>query len=1175
MRTPLSRFVVLLPTLFVLTLVSFAQFSQRGSISGVVTEASGAVVPKATVTLLDLGRNQTSTAATDAGGHFEFSQLLPGNYQVSVELAGFKKSVSQPLPVSPQSEVRCDVQLQLASVSQTLTVTGSSAPLLETESADLDQNISQEEIASVPMNGRNWTALTELSPGISTSPKVNINLGGTFEVGASYTSGGADYTAGGNSEGSRDNGYYVNGVNANENYISGSSFQPSAEAIGEVKVGIADFSAEYGRDFTNLNASTKAGNNIFHGEVYDFFENDALNALVPINKAQGLLTKSAYRFNQFGGGLGGPVYIPKVLNLKDRVFFFVNYERNPHSLTGPNNLAIVPSNLQRQGDFGEDCTGPINAGTFDTTVSDPTYGQCSNPAGQLYNPYTGNAIPFNNLVTAGLFNPATVTTQISALANLFPAANLTPTVANNGANYQYSSRQAVTPYHWDSRFDYRISSKDSVFVAWSQYSGTPNNAGGLVPNLMQANADVSDKSHVVTVDEAHVFNEHLTNEFIFAIGSGALQTLSPSEISYANSSANPFNSIFQNVGTGSGGNTGILGVNIFNYGVLFTQPSVGYNEYFLASNNSREFSDNLNWIRGRHSMTFGFTYLRKGEEDFDNVRYVAYGCAPAPGSYCGNGPQLFTANQGVGGDAFAEVLLGLPSVIHQRFSYTSGGPFAPEPNVVIPYYAGYFNDKLKVTQKLTVSYGLRYELPIPIFATNNTCCGIYEPATDTISIPGITPGLPQHYASAPKHDFAPRLSLAWQPLPNLVVRAGYGLYYNSGASQISNLLTGALYGGVPGGFVGNEIDNSTPQAAAASTVFQPSPQVALGTFPTSTGPGQGYYGDGAYQTIFYADRQQSFRTPYIHRYLLDIQKELSHNSVITVSYIGAEGRNGWYFVDQNAAPYQTGWSSIDAYNAARPYNSGRFGDIYLQRAGLNSNYNAGIVKFQRQMSHGLQILTHYTYSKTLGDRGINGQGTQDTGYNYPQSIIRSYGEETYSHRHRFLFQTTYEPKYGQRLPSYLRPGLGDWHISAIATFESGDALTAYNGAGNQANDYAPYNGLGNLDMVANPNFSHGKRSFAEYFNTSAFVVPPNNVQGTASPGVIRGPGQNNWDISFGKNIAFHERLHAELRADMYNAFNHTQWNAVSTQLNGYTGPFGQVTGSREGRIIQLAAKVVF
>ena len=182
---------------------------------------------------------------------------------------------------------------------------------------------------------------------------------------------------------------------------------------------------------------------------------------------------------------------------------------------------------------------------------------------------------------------------------------------------------------------------------------------------------------------------------------------------------------------------------------------------------------------------------------------------------------------------------------------------------------------------------------------------IYQPATDTLSIPGITPGISQHYASAPKHDFAPRLSLAWQARPKLVVRAGYGLYYNSGASQISNLLAGALYGGVPGGFVGDEIDNSTPQNASRSQVFQPSPQVALGTYPVSTGPGQGYYGDGAYQTIIYADRNNRFAHLTSTATCLISSRRLAHNSVITVSYLGAEGRDGWYLDDTNAAPYQT------------------------------------------------------------------------------------------------------------------------------------------------------------------------------------------------------------------------------------------------------------------------------
>jgi hypothetical protein len=1177
MRTPLSRFSILLSTLLVLALPSFAQFSQRGSIGGVVAEASGAVVPKASVTLLDLDRNQTSTATTDATGHYEFSRLLPGNYQVSVELAGFKKSVSDHLSVAPQTDVRCDFQLQLSSVSETLTVTASSAPLLETESSSLDENISEQQIATLPINGRNFTSLSNLTPGVSTSPRNNINMGGTYEVGASYASGGVQYAAGGNTEGSRDNGLYVNGVNANENYIGGSSFQPSAEAISEAKVGVVDFSAEYGRDFTNFNVTTKSGTNNFHGEAYDFIENDAFDAQNPYDKATGFTTKAAYRFNLFGGNLGGPIYIPKIVNLKDRAFFFVNYERNPHSLTGPNNYAIVPSDAERAGNFGEICTGPTapNPSSFDGN------GNCLDPTEQLYNPYKSNQpIPFNNLATPGLINPAS-----AGIVNLFPSANTAKTIANGGSNYQYSSRQSISLYHWDSRFDVRISSKDNIFVAWSKYSATPDNSGGLIPNLMQANANVTDKSQVVTVNEAHVFSSHLTNEFIFAIGSGALQTLSPAEVAYANSASNPFNSLFANTGTAPAGNTGILGLNIYDYGPTGNfYPTAGFDEYFLASNKSLQFGDNVTWIHGRHSMTFGFNSIRKSEEDFDNVRYVFFGCAESFFSYCANGVNLFTSStgtvSGVGGDGFADVLLGLPKVIHQRYSYTSGGPFAPEPNWVIPYYGFYFNDKFQATRSVTISFGLRYDLPIPIFATNNLCCAIYQAATDTAAIPGIAPGLSQHYLSPPKHDFAPRLSLAWQMSPTLVLRAGYGLFFNSGANQISNSLgTAAGGGGLPGAFTGPEITPTTlgfadqSPVTSISQIFQASPSLPPGTYPVSTGPGQGYFGDGVYQTLFYSD-QNSFRTPYINRYMLDIQKEVTRNSVITVSYIGATGRRGWYLDDINAAPYQTGWASSTDYNNARPYNSGRWGDIYVQRAGLNSNYNAGIVKFQRQMTHGLEILAHYTYAKALGDRGILGQGTQDVGYNYPQSVIPTYGELTFSHRHRFVLQTTYQPKYAQNLPRYLRPALGDWYFSAIATFESGDALTVLD-ENNPANDFNG-SGYGIPNMVRNPNFSHSNRSFSEYFDTNAFVEPTNGLQGTAPPGVVRGPGQNNWDISFGKNIAIYENLHAEIRADMYNAFNHTQWTTVDTLFNDTSGtPFGQVTGGREGRIIQLAGKIVF
>jgi hypothetical protein len=222
--------------------ISIAQFSQRGSITGIVIESSGAVIPNAEVTLLDLDRNQKTSVKSDAGGHYEFSQLVIGSYQIGVEVPGFKKSVSDPLPVTSQASLRYDVRLEVGAETQTVEVT-SSGPLLESDHASLDQAIDQQQIDNLPINGRNFTSLADLSAGVSTTPRNNINLGGTFDVGATYASGGVQYAAGGITEGSRDNGVYINGVNANENYQSSISFQPSAEAIGEARIGVADFSA--------------------------------------------------------------------------------------------------------------------------------------------------------------------------------------------------------------------------------------------------------------------------------------------------------------------------------------------------------------------------------------------------------------------------------------------------------------------------------------------------------------------------------------------------------------------------------------------------------------------------------------------------------------------------------------------------------------------------------------------------------------------------------------------------------------------------------------------------------------------------------------------------------------------------------------------------------------------
>lgn len=1153
--------ILLLLLLPLLSIAGLAQFAQRAAVSGIVTDPSGAVVSGAKVTLKEVDRGQTTTTQTNSDGRYEFTQLTFGHYQVAVEHAGFKTITSGTLEVNSQAGVRYDVQLLLGSTSENIEVTGAQ-PLVETQNASVSQTISTVQVQNLPINGRNFTSLAAVLPAVSTSPRPNINPGGTYDVGATFSMGGTQYYAGGVVEGSRDNGFYLNGVNINENYQGSISYQPSSEAIGEVNVGVTDFSAAVGHDITTFNVSTKAGTNSFHGELYDYIENDILDAMNPYDKGQaiseGLTPVKPYlRRNQFGGNFGGPVHIPHVLNLKNRAFFFVNYEYFPERDGGGQQFALVPSDAERTGNFSELLAQGV---------------QLYNPYTTVYNPdgtYTRQPIPGNRLDLATkpgggpLIDPNALN-----LISLWPHANSAPSAVNPN-NYVYSAQYGFNSYHFDSRYDYKLTQNNNLFVTVSKYHGTNDNHGGVFPSFI---GNIDDRSYLITVNDAQVFKPNLTNEFIFAIGNGALVTVDPGELSYLNGSANPFNQLFQN--TGSGLTRGVMAVDVYGY------ASPGFNEVFRAENQTLQFSDNVNWIHGKHSFSVGGNYFRKGEYDWDFIRFVTFG----EGSYNdGFPPQLFTAagtaQNSVGGDGMADLLLGLPQVIHQRYDFGAGNdPLAPELNVVFPYWGAYANDKIQVTPKLTLTLGLRYDLNIPLYARNDLCCAVYHPdsAGGILQLPGIAPGVPQHYLSADKNNFAPRFSFAYQLPHNTVLRAGYGMFYDVGASQISGALGNAL-NGTPGYFIGDELtSNSAIPSLTLAQTFQTEPPLAAGQYPVSTGPGQGYFGAGAFQNIYYYD-QSSTATPYYQRYMLDIQHELTPNSVLTVSYMGTLGRKSPYYADINVPAYRTGWSSMDAFNAARPNNAGRFGDIYVQRPGLNSNYNAGVVKFQHRFSHGFEILTHYTYSKTLSDRGITGQGTV-LGYNYPMSIIPTYGEASLSHRHRFVFSTVWTPQYGKGWVAPLRTIATGWTISAIATMESGDALTPVNEA-TSANDFASTVAPGDqLFVTGNPNLSPGDRGFTQFFNTAAFSVPPNNVRGNAGPGIIRGPGQNNWDMSLGKTFSFSERWRSELRADFFNAFNHTQFNAVSVvyPFDPNTNvPFGQIEGAREGRIIQLALKVLF
>jgi hypothetical protein len=1184
---------VIVPQLFVLPV--FAQFAQRGAIAGASFDSSKAVVPGVRITLTTVGQSATRDVATDKMGHFEFDNLTAGQYQLTAAIKGFATAVSQPITVNIGELTHYDFNLKPSSVAETVTVTGESAAL-QTDQTGMTTNVSSQQLAQLPLNGRNFTSLAALAPGVSTYPQANINPSGTYSVGAQFAMGGVAFTTGGSFEGSRDNGFYVNGVNIDDNYESSISFEPSAEALGTGKIQVSDFSAAVGNDISSVDMQTKGGSSQFHGEAYDFIENTDLNATNPYDKlVQGITGTPAVKptiiRNQFGGNFGGPVYIPKVLPwLRNRAFFFGNYEKMLEHDGNQLVQASVPSAAERNGDFSE------------LLGSNPNPQQLYNP---FYTTYDANGlsyrppIPGNRLDRATrpggspLIDPAAK----KILDALWPLPNV-PGAASNQTNFVGYQTPGIDNYTLDTRFDVRFTPNDLMFVTWSRSSGSSTLAGGLSPDNLY-DVPVQNQAYLVTVNYVHVFNSNLTNELIFGTGDGALLTISSGQLAWYNSSSNPFNSIFKNTGTGITQGVMALNTNSYQDPGTYTYATPGTGEIFRAENQSWQVSDNLDWIHGPHSLSIGFNYFRKGELDWDVQRNASFGGYSASGSNLGY----------IGGDNVSDIEMGVPNNLWVRYNIQGGTPTAPDYDVVFPSWGFYVNDRYRLSPKLTISAGLRYDLSIPWYGLNpknGPCCAIYTPTADggVLKYPGIASGLPEHYLSASKLAFAPRLGITYSVNPRTIVRAGYGIFYNTGSSQVSQNVGNAFYG--TAATVNYDYNNTTlgqpvdtPYLSLAN-IF-PSPLTStLGTFPVSTGTGQGYVGDDQWTSIVYYD-QKSMRLPYYQRTTFDIQRQIGTNDVFDVSYAGVQGRKGWNEVNLNLPSYRTGWvngsGAVTPYDAARPNNIGRFGDIFAMRPTLNSFYNALIVEWRHTAAHGLQFNSNYTWGKTvsdypwvntLGENGSTGYG--GSGFQYPNLYDR--GEANFSHRHRFVFSGIWAPVYGNNWPEALKSVGAGWRFSGIVTMESGDALTVTNGGpgtpcsvgtsaaqcptgyGSSAFDNA---GFDEVNVVGSSGIGHFNKTAYRQFNTLAFAIPPTDVRGNSGLGTVRGPGQNNLDFSLAKTFQIYENLHFELRGDAFNALNHTQWTGVNTTFPSGDSqfPFGMVNAAREARIGQIAAKLVF
>jgi hypothetical protein len=844
--------------------------------------------------------------------------------------------------------------------------------------------------------------------------------------------------------------------------------------------------------------------------------------------------------NQFGGNFGGPVVLPKLINGRDRLFFFINYEATRERTSAADGIYRVPTEAERRGDF---------SGLLRRFPGDRNY-LLWDPASTVVEPSGATRrTPFpNNMVTP--INP-----QSQEMLGIYPMPNGYTNPANPADLRNYRTFQAGGLDNWriDSRVDYRITQNDNVYVTYGTSKGTSKNRGGIFPPWT---GNPEDSSYVVTVNYARVFSPSITNEFILGLGQGDLWVTSQAVRDNLANDTGLRKKYFKN--SDFGRFPGMFTIPISGY------STIGVNNVWRDRNPTWQISDNVSWVRQSHVIKMGFNYFYKKEWDFMETRYASFDTTFT---------RAGTDQQRLGGDGVATFLLGIPTTVAQMYKFTGGNPDAIN---VMAMGGAYIDDKWSITRRLTLGIGLRWDLVIPLYSPNRygNATIDYAPRGWQLAIPGVAQGYNLRFVPVDKNNFAPRLSVAYELNKSTVLRSSYGVFFVNGTNTSGNYNIDNSMNSTPG-YVTNTYNNARygipddiPHLKF-SEIFPAPVSMQLGTYPISTGTGAGYF---TQPTAVSVSDKESGVVPYYQRYMFEVQRRIRQRSVLSLTYSGARGTKLPYHENVNKPAYRTGWPSTAVYNAARPNNVGYFTDVWLLRQGLNSFYNGATVKYQHDLSGGLQFLAFYTFSKTVSDyveykqRNISGDNVR-----WPWNRKLGRGELLYSHPHRLVGALTYATPWGSAwkpLPKALAWG---WKISGILTAESGNSITAYNGM-TSARDYEP-----NMPNVAcNPNLPPGDRTFRAFINAACFSAPPLDVKGNAGTGIVRGPGVNNLNMSFAKTFLITERLRMDFRGDMLNSLNHPQWSSINSNYSNATGnTFGWVTGGREPRIVNFTLKLAF
>lgn len=1130
----------------------YAQMDQ-GTILGTVVDSTGAAVPNAKIKLVNTQNGFTLERTADESGAYTFTPLKIGIYSLTASAEGFRSFEQQGVNVTAGSRTDVPLTLGIASTSQTVEVSAA-PPLLQTQEGSTGATVSAAAIQSTPLLNRNPIFVAQLTPGV---------------VPAEQGSRGAnkgDFSA--NGQRSQQNNYILDGVDNNAVLVdipNGASYviKPVPDALSEFKVQTSNYNAEFGRGAgAVVNMSIKSGTNGFHGSLWEYWRNDMLNA-----RDYFQTVKPKYRQNQFGATLGGPF-------IKDKLFFFGDVEAN-RIIFGQTSINTVPTMLMRQGDFSE--------------LLSPTL--TNNNVRRLYAPGTAGATVQQcngreNVLCSGQINSVAQT-----VLNALPTPNL-GTTGQTYNNYRFQGSASDNTVQYDGRLDWNASASDQAFVRYSVFNQTqkfPNPMGILDGSGFGSGGDIQDKARNFTFSENHFFSPSLSNEFRFGynwINARYTQSYAGTDLS-------------SQLGLGgipySSGNGGTPHFNVSGITSFGSPEYVPTDEY----ENVAQLLDNVTKTIHHHTLKVGVNFQR--------IRVQTLQPSTARGTYnfTGKYTQIPGSSSSTGfgvadmmtDEMESASLANISTVRNQRW-----------------YRSAYFQDDWQALPKLTLNLGIRWEYFQPVEELNgrqanflvdfdnNTAQFLLPNQARQYTLPTAlltelaANNVPVVYtsnkslANAQNLNFSPRFGFSYAANDKTAIRGGFGIFFGGIESVGFYPNLGA---NAPFLFTSNITSGScTTQSCVTNGV-------SLDTgFNTAIAEGLSNY----VQTPDFRMYPKNIQTPYSEVFNLSVQRQITDNTAITLSYVGSVGRH----LTSNPKANQITTLLTPGANVqnARPFN--QFGSSSLESYSAVSNYHGGQVTVEHRASNGLYFLATYTFAKNLDDAflplGANGQSGsgyrnwRQLGYGY------DYGPAYADTRHRAVVNVQYDLPFGlgrkhMNQSHALDAVLGGWSVTTLFRVQTGQPQVVQpnndptNGAG-QAQGIR----IGDVNATNLPNPGTGvtcatsTRTVANWFNPCAFTNPPvatgpNDISAYGGYGrsAVYGPGYNRVDLSVFKKFTLYHEMSLDLRGDLFNALNTPAYGQPNVTIGS---SFGQITSTRFGgsgtaaetpdaRVAQISARFHF